>query len=146
MTPREIAIAVLQLFIAFLQSVLHLLQDEDNFATPQPSVESPAYSPAPDAPSIASTQDEIVHTPPTTATRGRTPSPASTATAPVSPSAYRGRHVSNATLRAEYERTRVCGQYFHEVIRTGGRPRLGQCPVCGLTREVALASRELTLQ
>jgi len=91
----------------------------------------------------AATPEDLASVTQSTATlRFATPPPteeshATSVTTPVSPSAFRGRYVSNDTLLAEYQRTGVCGQYFHEVIREGRTPRLESCPVCGLARPSA---------
>jgi len=126
---HDLVLHILRLFITFLQGVERLLANPppvNDRSTPEPSA-ADATSLSAATPATTSHEEVLRFATPVTT---RSPSPedsdASTATLPISPSAYRGQRVANTLLREEYARTRTCPHYCHEARH----PTLTTCPVC----------------
>jgi hypothetical protein len=146
-------ITFLQQLATLLEAHLAREERREVFRSAQELLDRPVPVSAPRSPSPApsstavdeESDDNTVPTPATTSVtpshlpshtrvlaqrRARAATPETTisnaATLPTSPSAWRGQRVPNTTLTAEYERTGLCGHYFHETAT----PRLPACPVC----------------
>lgn len=144
----NLIIAVLRLFIQFLQATLALLEQQQAHPA-QPPQDTPVLAiqdtpdsrdtpddRQPETPAESATVTDDTHTDPGTETlealsaaypvTPRTPTRTAPRPSPASPSAFRDPPVSNTALYAEYLTTKICGHYCHAATRSV----LQICPVC----------------